>query len=124
MWLDAQEVASAADAVDPATQSHGLFHEKNVFGDDPLLLNGGIADGAVEVAQRHRAAFRRIIVEMAAAAFSEPVESAGLVAIIGIHDEIAVFVAEQDEEQVEIDAGDFSDRNEVGACPAGWRTTD
>ena len=97
------------------SEPDGLFHQKHVLAGHGLLLERGVGDRGVDVAQSHRATLRHIIVEMTTTAPTERIESTGCIPIVGIDDEGMVVFANE-EASVELGKGMPLLGNYVAEC--------
>jgi hypothetical protein len=95
-----EKMAAAPNAMNATSEPDGLFHQKHVLASYGLLLERGVGDRGVDVAQSHRATLRHIVVEMATTAPTERIESAGRIPVVSIDDKVAALAAEEDKQEI------------------------
>src|SRR5438132_5983549 len=106
-------MTAAPNAMNPTSEPDSLFHQKHVLAGHGLLLERGVGDRGVDVAQSHRATLCHIIVEMATTAPTERIESTSRIPVVGIDDEVAALAAEEDKQEIQIHTRDIRHRNEI-----------
>jgi hypothetical protein len=111
-----EEVTAASHALDAAAQSQGLLHQREMFADDSLLLNGGFANAGIEFPQAEHFARGEIVVQVPARALAEGIEPAGGVAVVCIDDEVSRVFAEHRQQEIQIQERDIGDGHEQGCA--------